>query len=419
MTRPLPTVRGWAVGSCGAIALVGAAWQGRQDLLFVGLVLVLAPLAAMVAIALDRPALTVTRTFASDSVPVGDVTGVRLRVRNESPRPTPGFTWTDTLPAAIARAPKQTFPSLAAATGTGVTKGAEAGMLRYTARPLRRGEYLIGPLHVERTDPLGLARCGYDVGESKALVVTPRVTPLGATGPDRARGEGSAPELVRHSIPSIDEVIPRDYHPGDPLRRVQWRATARLDRLMVRQEEQLSNPAAWVLFDTMGPRAGSSDEFERALELAASVALHLLQLGYLVSVHETGERQLGGAYELPGGDHALLGQLASIAQTPEPSGDGARLSLGRQSGATSPAFLILVDGPPASWRELAALRGFADPAIVFLATPAACRAQSWLEAAGWVCVPLDENVGVAAAWDLALDAHARSRQIRRPGATHV
>lgn len=420
MSRPTPTLRGWTVGVCGVIALVGAALLSSQVLLFVGVLLTLAPLAAMAAIALDRPALTVDRSFVPASVAAGEAAEVRLRVRNESARPTPDFTWVDALPPQIASVAKQSFPSLAAATGTGVSRGSEAQTLRYSARTLRRGAYLVGPLRIERTDPFGLARCGYEVGESKALLVTPRVSLLGAGGADQARGEGTDPELVRHSIPSADEVIPREYHPGDPLRRVQWRATARLGRIMVRQEEQLSNPAAWVLLDTVAARPGASEAFERAVELAASVALHLLELGYLVDVHETGERQLTGSYELPGGDHLLIGQLASVAQTRDVDGDYAgRLALALRAGGTAPAFAILVDGDEASWRELAALRRFADPAIVFLATPAAQAAEAALGEAGWVCVPLDEQTDASAAWSRATAAHDRHRQARYRGGSRV
>lgn len=407
MSRPIPTVRGWVVGGSGVVALVVAGALARSDLLFVGLLLTLAPLASMIAIALDRPALTISRTYVPESVPAGEQAEVRLRVRNRSPRPTPRFTWADALPPEVAPVPKRTFPSLAAATGTGVTHGAEGATLRYTARGLRRGAHLLGPLRVERTDPFGLARCTYEVGERKSLVVTPRVTALGSGGADEARGEGALPELVRHSIPSADEVIPREYRQGDPLRRVQWRATARQGRIMVRQEEQLSNPEAVILLDTLAPAAGSSPSFERAVELAASVAMHLLDLGYLVSLHETGERTLMGSYELPGGDQLLLGELATLPQTVEAGGDVAgRFARALRGGAPSPTFLILVDGGEACWREFARVRGLADPAVAFLATPRARAAAPWLEQGGWVCVPIDERTDAAAAWSRAAEASA-------------
>ncbi|MCL2516468.1 MAG: DUF58 domain-containing protein [Microbacteriaceae bacterium] len=421
MIRPIPTLRGWAVGLCGVVSLVASAWLGRVDLLFVGLLLTLAPFAAMVAIALDRPLLTVIRSFAPDTVPVGEGAQVRLHVRNEAVRPTPGFSWVDTLPADVAQVPSRSFPSLAAATGTGVSRGAETATLRYTARPRRRGAYLLGPVRVFRTDPFGLARCGYAVGESKVLLVTPRIVELGRGGADEARGEGDDPELVRHAIPSADEVIPRDYRAGDPLRRVQWRATARTGRLMVRQEEQRSSPESAVLLDTMTTRSAAPEVFDRAVELVASLGSHLLELGYLVDLHETGEAQVAGGYQLPGGDALMIGRLAGVQQTREPDGDFVgRLSIALRAGHRAcPLFLVLVDGDSASWRGLAPLSGFAEPAVAFLMTPAARAAQPWLDEAGWVCVAVEESMDAAAAWARAAESRGSRTHAAPSGGRRV
>jgi uncharacterized protein (DUF58 family) len=411
MLRPMPTLRGWTAAACGVALLLAAAHLDRVDLLFAGLLLTLAPLGAMIAVAFDRPWLDVSRSYAPDSAAADEPVQVRLEVRNLAARPTPALGWADTLPRELAPAlPRggRAFPSLAPA-GTRLPGAADRVVLRYTARARRRGAYLLGPLRVTRTDPFGLARGGYLAGESKMLLVTPRVAPLSRGAADEARGEGSEPELVRHSIPSLDEVIPREYRPGDPLRRVQWRATARLDRLMVRQEEQLSNPQAWLLLDTAQRAGGSGDApaFERAVELVASVVVHLLGLGYLVGVHETARRQLVGGYELPGGDHLLIGELAALEQTGERDGDFAeRFQAALRTGRSgAPTFLVLVDGDPAGWRELAALRRFAEPACAFLMTPAALEARDALEAAGWVCVVPEQATDARAAWSAATAAH--------------
>jgi uncharacterized protein (DUF58 family) len=411
--RPTPTLRGVAVGVCGAALLVAAAWLGRVDLLFAGLLLTLAPLAAMIAVALDRPWLEVVRSYAPDTITAGQPTQVRLAVRNLAPRPTPALEWLDTLPAGVAPVARRSLPPLAAAGRAAA--GGDAAVLRYSARPHRRGAFLLGPLRVTRTDPFGLARCAHLVGESKLLLATPRISALEPGGADEAKGEGSDAELVRHSIPSLDEVIPREYRPGDPLRRVQWRATARLDRLMVRQEEQLSNPQSVILLDTAAADGAQSvvaadgrghEPFERAVELAASLAVHLLGLGYLVGIHESGERQLSGSYELPSGEQLLIGELAGVRQTAADEGDLAgRLAGSLRAGvASSPTFLLLVDGDPQRWRELAPLRRFAEPAVAFLLGKAAREAREPLEAAGWVCIVPGGATDAAGAWSDAVSA---------------
>ncbi|GAA4171085.1 DUF58 domain-containing protein [Gryllotalpicola koreensis] len=416
-SRPMPTLRGWVVGACGVLLLGAAGWFSRVDLLFAGLLLTLAPLGAMIAVALDRPWLAVTRSYSPAAVAAGEQTQVRLDMRNVAGRPVPAMRWTDRLPAGFAGPQVRALPPLAARGAAGV-HGADSVTLRYTARARRRGAYLLGPLLVSHTDPFGLARGGYAVGESKMLLVTPKVSVLGRGGTAEARGEGMDPELVRHSIPSSDEVIPREYRPGDALRRVQWRATARLDQLMVRQEEQLSNPQAWVLIDTLKEHGGDDGPFEQGVELAASVASHLLALGYLVGVHETGGRQLSGSYELPGGDQVLLAQLAGIEQTRDTGGDASgRFAASLRGGrAASPTFLVLVDGDPRRWAELAPMRRYAAPAVAFLLTPAAQTAREPLESAGWVCVEVDGKTDAAAAWSLAMAAQLHASTAGLAGA---
>ena len=189
---------------------------------------------------------------------------------------------------------------------------------------------------------------------------------------------------------------------------------------MVRQEEQRSNPESWLLIDTMRGRQASDERFDRAVELAASVAAHLLDLGYQVAVHETGEPQLGGTYELPGGDTLLLHELASLEQTREPDGDYAgKLSLALRGGhRAAPVFMVMVDGDPESWRDLESLTRYADPAVAFLLTPSARTAEPWLEAAGWACVAVEESTDAASAWARARQAQ-HDRQRARSGASGV
>ena len=62
----------------------------------------------------------------------------------------------------------------------------------------------------------------------------------------------------------------RDYEPGDDLRRVHWRSTARRQRLMVRQNEARRRTPVLVMLDV---RPGGHDRasFERAVEATASI----------------------------------------------------------------------------------------------------------------------------------------------------
>src|ERR1700733_11940479 len=91
--KPRPTARGWALFAIGVAALIAAIAFGRSDVLFVGLFLVTVPLAAMISVTVDRPRLSVTRTFHPDVVAVGETATVSTTARNESPRASPPAQW--------------------------------------------------------------------------------------------------------------------------------------------------------------------------------------------------------------------------------------------------------------------------------------------------------------------------------------
>ncbi|MFF1633783.1 DUF58 domain-containing protein [Leifsonia sp. NPDC058248] len=417
MRKPRPTVRGWGLFAVGVVALLASAYFGRTDVLFVGLFFTVLPLAAMISVTVDRPRLTVTRSFHPDIVGVGEVATVVTTARNESPRPSPPAQWREFAPPAVSVQAAAPFPRLGAHQ-VNVTHGRDTIVLRQDVRALHRGSHPVGPLIVSRTDPFGLAYAEYALGHPRQFVVTPRVSSLPGGDLDIARSEGTEHELLRHSIPSADELIAREYRPGDPLRRVHWRATARHDKLMVRQEERRSNPEAWLLFDThVG--AGPDAEFETLVEMVASVGVHLLDEGFVVSVVETGPRQLSGrsgagrtgtlgsatpTYDVGSADRLLLSDLAAVEQSVEGRDDAvAELAAGlRRSGRAVPVFAMLLSGSVDELGALAAVRPMCDPAVAFIGASAPPAVGEVLADAGWLCVPFGAGDDPADSWQQAL-----------------
>uniref|UniRef100_UPI0028D30CFD DUF58 domain-containing protein n=1 Tax=uncultured Leifsonia sp. TaxID=340359 RepID=UPI0028D30CFD len=325
LKKPRPTARGWAFGAVGVVALAASAFFGRTDVLFVGVFLTVLVLAAMISVTVDRPRLTVARSFHPDVVAVGEKATIVTTARNLSSRPSPPARWREFAPDAVEVQPSAPFPRLGPHQ-LNVTHGRDTVVLRQDVVAARRGSHAVGPLIVSRADPFGIAYAEYAVGQPRQLLVTPRVVPLRRGELDVAHSEGTEHELQRHSIPSADELIAREYRPGDPLRRVHWRATARHDKLMVRQEEQRSNPEAWLLMDTRAGEDGD-EEFETLVEFVASIGVHLLDNGFVVSVVETAQRQLGGrsgagrsgtlgsstpTYDVGSADRLLLADLAAV-----------------------------------------------------------------------------------------------------------
>jgi uncharacterized protein (DUF58 family) len=432
--RPRPTRRGWAIGIVGVVALAGAAWLGRVDLLLIGLFATLLPLACMIALVIDRPWLSVSRSFAPEIVATGQDAQATLIVRNEASRATAATTWRDAVHTGLTAPQSQPLPWLAEH-GPATRMRPDTTTLRYRIGTQYRGVYDVGPLLLGRADPFGLAYTEYAVGTSKPLLVTPRVEPLSRGELDMATSDGLEQELLRHSIPSADELIAREYRTGDPLRRVHWRATARHDKLMVRQEEQRSNPNAWILFDTVrvGHRPAHQHArnpvFEDAVRLIASIGTHLLDEGFLVNIVETGPRQFTGrsgagrtgavgsaaaSFDLPAGDQLLLSSLASVRQSDRETANYlGTISDGlRRGGQAVPMFLVLADGDVSDLPALAAMRHQCEPAVAFLLGSARQFAAERLGEEGWTCVAVDDGAHPA---DLWREAARRNVAVKRHG----
>lgn len=426
---PRLTVRGWALFIVGLTLLLTALLSNRREMLFIAFVLIVVPLLALAYVTTRGARVHVARSFAPGIVSAGGEAVVSLLVRNLAGRSSYGARWRDQAAAGILVPEDSLLPALGRYQ-PGADGGDDTAKLEYTLRPRRRGVYAVGPLVLGMSDPFGLAFAERPVGEPHELIVTPRVTALGGKGRALSSGNGALHELLRHTNPNSDELIAREYRPGDPLRRVHWAATAKRDELMVRQEEQRSNPEARIIIDTTLsggsiPERSSLAEghgrldmaVELALETVASVALQLLSAGFRLDLVETGPSQLASAAEqnrgglhgdtpssfrTPGGDRALLEGLANL-QFPQPI---PRLELGeerattalRQAGTQLPAFAVLISLDESEAAELASLRSSFEPAVAIVLDTMHKSSVDRLVDAGWQCIALRSPKYIAEAW---------------------
>lgn len=135
----------------------------------------------------------------------------------------------------------------------------------------RRGVHELRTVRVSTTFPLGLVRKCLYFDLPQQVIVRPRVMELRSAV--RAK---IVPGLVhtaqsRNRLGTGDEFFAlREYQPGDPMRRIAWKASARGDTLMVRQNAAPAPPRMRVRVDA--PPAGlGEDAFENTLSLVASV----------------------------------------------------------------------------------------------------------------------------------------------------
>ncbi len=145
--------------------------------------------------------------------------------------------------------------------------------IAYRLPTSRRGVVKVGPLDLTLGDPLGLTQATLRAAEVTDLMVHPQLVELRALVAIAGHDPTADLQPVRALASNGDEYFAlRPYVVGDELKRVNWRATARTDELVVRQEERPKTGRVTVILDR---RREAYDEagFERAVSAALS-ALH-------------------------------------------------------------------------------------------------------------------------------------------------
>ncbi|WP_159621860.1 DUF58 domain-containing protein [Ruania rhizosphaerae] len=160
----------------------------------------------------------------------------------------------------------------------------------YTVRPLLRGMYRVGPAVVVQSDPLRLARSRFSARGQDDLIVWPPVTDLGPlvrAWADRLSAHARAGRPDR----TPDDLTLREYRPGDDLRRVHWRASARHGELLTRQDEPTQDHLAHLLLDIGPPEPAHPDTSTEWLVAAtASITVALIDYGFRVHISATWSR---------------------------------------------------------------------------------------------------------------------------------
>jgi uncharacterized protein (DUF58 family) len=200
-------------------------------------------------------------------------------------------------------------------------------------RCTRRGVYDVGPLVAVKGDPLGLTQRETIIAEPFQLLVHPRIEVVSDRPLTRQFEDPPIRPPVSKPWPSgLEFYGMREYKPGDDLRRIVWRASARTGKIMVREAEQGITDKITIILDTdRGTHSrdgeGLSESFEAGVSAAASLAVRHLREGYEIKVETNAgplTRSLRGAQQqLP-----LLDAFARVDMSREPLGTVIRRMLG-------------------------------------------------------------------------------------------
>lgn len=341
------TGAGWAVLLGGAALLAAGLGLGYPALTGLGVAAGAALLLAVGA-TLARPRVAVRRILAPDRVTVGEPAQVQLEVDNLSRLPAPAFD-------VVEQVDGTPCPVRVPAIGPG---GHQARQLRITTP--RRGLIRLGPVIIERSDPLGLLRRARRLSGQAWLWIRPRVHPARALPLGVVLDfEGRLTELAPAGSTAFASL--REYLPGDDPRHIHWRSSARVGTLVVREHVDTTEPAIAIVLDT---RAAVLDRatFEAAVEVAASVAVASRRVEHQVTLAADGEDRYAVAQA---GGYEVLDRLAAVTRTrtADPAGLARLAERARPGGSL---VVISGDQPELVARLAPVRRRFARVVIVML-----------------------------------------------------
>lgn len=216
--------------------------------------------------------LHVERSLSTLEVPYGGTVDAHLTLHNRKPWLALWLFWRDEVePGLDVEGAACAFESL---------HGDATAELRYRLHSTRRGFFRLGPAVVEANDPFGLVRRFHLGRRAEFITVLPRIVGIAQNWP-----LGQKPI---HEVPKRQSLFEdpsrflgvRAYRPGDPLKRIHWRAYARSGELQVKLFEPAVLDGALLALE-MGQKAWpppkDSDLGDPALELAVTVAASLAE----------------------------------------------------------------------------------------------------------------------------------------------
>ncbi|GAA2312754.1 hypothetical protein GCM10010402_85710 [Actinomadura luteofluorescens] len=367
------TPLGWGTAAGSVLLYAAGWWLGYPE----PAVLAVAGLAAVGAAALwtlPRPKLEVGREIAPARVERGEPAVGVLHVTNRG-RGVRGLSAEDaagSTPVAV------DIPRLRPGGGRTVT---------YRLPTSRRGEIPVGPLRLVRADPLRLARRVREYGAPRVLLVRPRTVRLALLPSGRAHHlEGPTSDRSPAGTATFHAL--REYVIGDELRHIHWKSSARTGTLMVRQLVDASLPTTTVVLEARPGSWPEPDDFELAVDAAASVAAGAASASFPVRIL-TGDGQVADTRGGPDDVEVLLDRLTSV-QTRE----GPRSAVDAVRRVRPGGSLVVITPDAAEFGRIAAVRSRFDRIVVLRVRPREPAAAP----PGVQIVDFTDLEGLAEAW---------------------
>ncbi len=268
--------------------------------------------------------LTYERDIPENRAFAGENVRLTLRVANDKALPVPWLEVRDPVPEnAILDEKHQTpgsFPGYVT-----LVRSTHLSWYERVSWPLEfqspaRGYYKLGPARIHSGDIFGFFPVDRDDAKSDGIIIYPKTYDLPELGlpPERPFGERRGRDRIFEDPSRIAGL--RDYRPGDPMKRIDWKASARRQSLQSKVYEP-SGTLHMLIAINVNTLAHSWEGYvpellERLLSVAASVARYGFEQGYAIGLIANGSYpESDRPMRVPVGRHAdqLMRVLEALA----------------------------------------------------------------------------------------------------------
>lgn len=222
------------------------------------------------------------RIFSEERAFVGETIDMTLELENKKPLPLSWIKIEDRFPEGMAPIGRQLLPSgvpgYELLTNVGALGWFEKVRWKYEFPCTQRGFYFFGYATVMSGDIFGIFERELILEGKTRLIVYPQVQPLAKLGlPAKNPFGGKRTHLPVFEDPTRVVGV-RDYHPDDPMRRIHWKATARMQKPQVRIWEPTQEQQTIVFLNVASFekhwQGVNRDLLEWTISVAASICQH-------------------------------------------------------------------------------------------------------------------------------------------------
>ena len=154
----------------------------------------------------------------------------------------------------------------------------------YATMP-KRGAHILPTIRISSSFPFGLFEQHRIVDDQQTILVYPRIYPLSQQILKELDDNGQTPK-ASFSNDGNEFYSLREYIPGDDIRLIAWKISARIGQLIIRELEPSITRMVMLVLDTRGiPETQEKEEqFEHVIDLAASLTVFLLEKHFAVGL---------------------------------------------------------------------------------------------------------------------------------------